>query len=210
VALAGCRSGQAESPRESVGTPPAPPFSRSVRAPAGGRKHYSTNVTGNRRVSPGVDERNAQSPLPRSGGGADRRSRPSLELRHVEDLSLSKNERGRRGRDAALGSGLSGRTDCGSPATGRCCCGCGGGGRTGPRACCSAQSWHTLGEGQFAAQIPRKLCDVPPAMLSLSKPSTSAYPSMSMKPCPLTLNAMTFRSPVSLHLRASSMAQQML
>src|SRR3989442_8395704 len=46
--------------------------------------------------------------------------------------------------------------------------------------------------------------------LAAQRPKTSAYPSMSMKPWPLTLNAMTVRSPASFAFRASSIAQAML
>src|SRR2546427_10505179 len=46
--------------------------------------------------------------------------------------------------------------------------------------------------------------------LASQRPKTSAYPSMSMKPWPLTLNAMTVRSPASFAFRASSIAHAML
>src|SRR5438445_12094037 len=46
--------------------------------------------------------------------------------------------------------------------------------------------------------------------LAAQRPKTSAYPSMSMKPWPLTLNAMTVRSPASFAFRASSIAHAML
>src|SRR3989475_9305723 len=46
--------------------------------------------------------------------------------------------------------------------------------------------------------------------LTAQRPKTSAYPSMSMKPWPLTLNAMTVRSPFSFAFRASSIAHAML
>jgi len=43
-----------------------------------------------------------------------------------------------------------------------------------------------------------------------ANPITSLKPGMSRKPCPLTLKAITFSSPVSLHFNASSMAQAIL
>jgi len=48
------------------------------------------------------------------------------------------------------------------------------------------------------------------SLTAYANPITSLKPGMSRKPCPLTLKAITFSSPLSLHFKASSMAQAML